>query len=237
MLQLIEITPDMATADIKLDHEGCLDSLGAIFLSMQLETTPDFHVQVCKMLFYITADEQSQTICAQTHYLAALDSLFMQHVTNHETSAVEHIGAVWAQLAHGPGAHPVANHLAQGSGLQAVKAAFTEFTTEVVVQRVLICVIASTGVSSQVKLQVAQAGMLDCVVHTMRRFVKSEELQEQGCRAINAISKGEEKVKEYLADRATAKGDDHLPVMEAIIDAMSMSTHVHMFVFSANNFN
>ena len=42
------------------------------------------------------------------------------------------------------------------------------------------------------------------------------EIQEQGCRALNAISKGEEKIKEYLADR-----QDDLQVMEAISEAMA----------------
>ena len=55
----------------------------------------------------------------------------------------------------------------------------------------------------------------------MKRFRGSSdpryaEIQEQGCRALNAISKGEELIKNYLADR-----QEELQVMEAIAEAMA----------------
>jgi hypothetical protein len=130
---------------------------------------------------------------------------------------------VWAQLAQGEeGARAIAHHLAGGPGngrLGALYDAFMEFPRELTVQRVLICVVAGLGVSSAIKMKVAQAGMLDCVVNTMRRFSDHAELQEQACRAVNAISKGEERIKEYLADRATGK-EDGLAVVESIIEAL-----------------
>ena len=76
------------------------------------------------------------------------------------------------------------------------------------------------GVSTDIKMAVAREEMLDGIVVAMKRFRGSSdpryaEIQEQGCRALNAISKGEEKIKEYLADR-----QDELQVMEAIAEAM-----------------
>jgi hypothetical protein len=75
------------------------------------------------------------------------------------------------------------------------------------------------GVDSAIKLEVCHQGMLDRVVESMGRFQNSAELQEQACRAINAISKGEEQIKEYLADR---QGD--LKIIESIIEAMDKFT-------------
>jgi hypothetical protein len=63
--------------------------------------------------------------------------------------------------------------------------------------------------------------LLDGIVLAMKRFRGSSdpryaEIQEQGCRALNAISKGEELIKNYLADR-----QEELQVMEAIAEAMA----------------
>jgi hypothetical protein len=65
------------------------DSLGAIFLSMHIASVEqrgsdaaDFHVQVCKMLFFLCEDEGNRSLCTQARYLGALDELFAQCVTH-----------------------------------------------------------------------------------------------------------------------------------------------------------
>ena len=214
--------PSLATAVVQnSDGTGGIltDGFGAIFTAMKLLPDPEFHVQICKMLFFLTADEGNRSLAAQGRYMSTLDKLFLDHVHDHEVEAVSHVGTVWAQLCQGSCAFPVSQHLAQHC-LPGISAAFQEFPNELTVQRVMICVVASMGVNSQIKLEVCHNEMLDCVVTSMARFRDSAELQEQACRAINAISKGEESIKEYLASR---QGD--LPVIESIIDALDNFRH------------
>ena len=213
---------DGEIATIVISGAGEYRGLDALFSSLKSEPTPDFLVKVCRVLFFLTEDEltRQQVVDPSSGYMRILGDLLHEYIREHEVSAVEHICSVWVQLGQGHEAAAVAKFLAEQSVLADLKKAFEEFPKEVTVQQCLIALIASMGISSEIKMAVAFSKLLDCIVKAMMRFrgkadPRFAEIQEQGCRAINAISKGEEKIKEYLADR-----QDELHVMEAITEAL-----------------
>jgi molybdenum-dependent DNA-binding transcriptional regulator ModE len=212
---------DGEIATIVVTGAGQYDGLDALFNSLRSGCSADYIVTVCRVLFFLTEDEltRQKALAPSSKCMQILGDLFHQFVREKEVAAIEHITSVWLQFAQGHEAPVVAEYLAKKC-MKDIRTAFEQLPKEVTVQQCLIALIAIMGVSTDIKMAVAREEMLDGIVVAMKRFRGSSdpryaEIQEQGCRALNAISKGEEKIKEYLADR-----QDELQVMEAIAEAM-----------------
>lgn len=212
---------DGEIATIVVTGAGEYDGLDAIFNSLRSQGSADYVVTVCRVLFYITDDDMTRqkALAPTSKCMEILGDLFHKFVREKEVTAIEHITSVWLQFAQGHEAIIVADYLAKNC-MKDLRLAFEQLPKEVTVQQCLIALVASMGVSSGIKMAVAREEMLDGIVKAMKRFRGSSdpryaEIQEQGCRALNAISKGEERIKEYLAER-----QDELQVMEAITEAM-----------------
>ena len=212
---------DGEIATIVVTGGGKYDGLDAIFNSLRSRASADYVVTVCRVLFFLTEDDLTRYNALKSpKCMQILGDLFHKFVKEKEVAAIEHIASVWLQLSKGHEAVSVAQFLAKKC-MKDLRIAFEQLPKEVTVQQCLIALIASMGVSPEIKMAVAREQLLDGIVLAMKRFRGSSdpryaEIQEQGCRALNAISKGEELIKNYLADR-----QDELQVMEAIAEAMA----------------
>ena len=119
---------------------------------------------VCRVLFFLTEDDTTRVKAVggvgESNCMRILSDLFHRFVKEGEIAVIEHILSVWLQLMVSHEAHGVADYIAKHC-LKDMRTAFEELPKEVTVQQCLIALIASMGVSSDIKMAVASSQLLD----------------------------------------------------------------------------
>ena len=147
---------DGEIATIVVTGGGKYDGLDAIFNSLRSRASADYVVTVCRVLFFLTEDDLTRYNALKSpKCMQILGDLFHKFVKEKEVAAIEHIASVWLQFSKGHEAVDVAHFLAKNC-IKDLRIAFEKLPKEVTVQQCLIALIASMGVSPEIKMAVAR---------------------------------------------------------------------------------
>jgi hypothetical protein len=146
-------------------------------------------------------------------------SCLMPRVTTAESA--ETVGALMTELVYTAGEKdPVAASI-RGE-LHRIQFVFAEYPEQAQTLTVYMGVIASLCVSKDYKEAIVEAELIEAVVTAMLEHPESVRLQEQACRTLCEVTRGEdnEEVKDYMADILEDSFHHGFNLIELILDAI-----------------
>ena len=213
---------DNEDARIQLVQAGLIELLLVKMGGHKTQNSAVVHTRAGLALHHLLAqdaDGAHRKIMVSNGITEVLLACLMPRVTTAESAEV--VGALMTELVYTAGdKDPVPASIRKG--LHKIQFVFAEYPQKAETLTVYMGVVASICISKDYKEAIVEAELIEAVVTAMLDHPEAVRLQEQACRTLCEVSRGEdnEVVKDYMADYLEDAFHHGFNLIELILDAI-----------------
>ncbi len=214
---------DNEDARKQLVQTGLIELLLAKMGGHKTQNSATVHIRAGTALHHLLAQDTTHGThrkqMISNSIIEVLLACLMPRVTSPESAEV--VGALMTELVYtAQDKDPVPASIRKG--LHKIQFVFAEYHDKAETLTVYMGVIASICISKDYKEAVVDAELIEAVVNAMLDHPEAVRLQEQACRTLCEVSRGEdnEAVKDYMADYLEDSFHHGFNLIELILDAI-----------------